>query len=343
MEVDVELSELPVSLSGAVPLVASHADQQPLFELHGDESARVSTQVLLDDDLAMSEDEEKEEKPTMQLTSMEPTYTAPINAMPELVSVLPVTLPLPPPPSRPPPATLALSDSEDENEMEIEVVPVVSVEPTKLLTAVEPSSETITFVLPTAAFLPPPPFSPPPLSPPTLSLSPSPPSLSPPPPLSPPSPPQHQHDQEEQQRQEQDRVVTTEQLQTERVTLHQDAARLARTTAEITHEMLLDAQHLLRLFGIPFVIAPMEAEAQCAFLEMAGLTAGTITDDSDIFLFGAKNVYRRLFSKSKDAEFYRATDVESVLGSSVLLFYKNTNVNVKCFSPSHRAQSRQAN
>jgi 5'-3' exonuclease len=42
----------------------------------------------------------------------------------------------------------------------------------------------------------------------------------------------------------------------------------------------------------------MEAEAQCAALEASGVTDGTITDDSDVFLFGGKTVYRRVCSQS---------------------------------------------
>ena len=73
-------------------------------------------------------------------------------------------------------------------------------------------------------------------------------------------------------------------------------------------------QELMRAFGVPYIVAPFEAESQCAQLEMAGQTAGTITDDSDIFLFGGNRVVRRACSRSKHAELYTAAGVRRVLG-----------------------------
>ena len=51
-------------------------------------------------------------------------------------------------------------------------------------------------------------------------------------------------------------------------------------------------QELLQLFGLPYIIAPREAEAQCAWLDAEGLVDGVVTDDNDAFLFGARRIYR---------------------------------------------------
>lgn len=58
------------------------------------------------------------------------------------------------------------------------------------------------------------------------------------------------------------------------------------------------------MFGLPYIIAPMEAEAQCAYLEMANLVDGVVTDDSDVFLFGAASVYKNIFDDRKYVETY---------------------------------------
>ncbi len=47
-----------------------------------------------------------------------------------------------------------------------------------------------------------------------------------------------------------------------------------------------------QMFGLPYIIAPQEAEAQCAWLDYNGLVDGVVTDDNDVFLFGALRVYR---------------------------------------------------
>lgn len=58
------------------------------------------------------------------------------------------------------------------------------------------------------------------------------------------------------------------------------------------------------MFGLPYIIAPMEAEAQCAYMEITNLVDGVVTDDSDVFLFGARSVYKNIFDDRKYVETY---------------------------------------
>jgi DNA excision repair protein ERCC-5 len=61
-------------------------------------------------------------------------------------------------------------------------------------------------------------------------------------------------------------------------------------------------------------VAPLEAEAQCAKLEELQLVDGVITDDSDVFLFGGRSIYRHFFSQNKMVESYLVRDIERELG-----------------------------
>jgi len=76
----------------------------------------------------------------------------------------------------------------------------------------------------------------------------------------------------------------------------------------------------------------MEAEAQCAFLDMTDQTQGTVTDDSDIWLFGGRRVYKNLFNLDRDVELYNVDTIESDLcmysftARSYLLIYRFTYV-----------------
>lgn len=97
-------------------------------------------------------------------------------------------------------------------------------------------------------------------------------------------------------------------------------------------------QELLRLFGVPFLVAPMEAEAQCAALDRDDHTHGTITDDSDVWLFGGRHVYKNFFSQNKYVEYFQYSDVQNVLGqcSHALRLHLPTNFLLMCL-PAQRA------
>lgn len=103
---------------------------------------------------------------------------------------------------------------------------------------------------------------------------------------------------------------------TDEALLHEQMLKAKRDSDEPTQNMISDVQELLKRFGIPYIIAPMEAEAQCAELMRIGLVDGIITDDSDCFLFGGDKVYKNMFNQKKYVECYSQKDIESHLGLS---------------------------
>lgn len=105
-----------------------------------------------------------------------------------------------------------------------------------------------------------------------------------------------------------------EELRREEASLRVERRAAAGQSDTPTDVMYAECQELLHLFGIPYIIAPSEAEAQCAWLDAAGLVDGVVTDDNDAFLFGARRVYRHIFEDKKYVEEYRTGEIESELG-----------------------------
>ncbi|CAF2186057.1 unnamed protein product [Rotaria magnacalcarata] len=95
------------------------------------------------------------------------------------------------------------------------------------------------------------------------------------------------------------------------LTTARDNERLTMTLTDTMHE---DTQYLLRLFGIPYLVSPTEAEAQCAYLDLTNQCDGVITDDSDVWLFGASHVYRHFFRQEQLVEHYDSTIIANQLG-----------------------------
>lgn len=50
----------------------------------------------------------------------------------------------------------------------------------------------------------------------------------------------------------------------------------------------------LRRSGVPFVVAPYEADAQMAYLDRTGQVAAVISEDSDLVLFGCQRILYKL-------------------------------------------------
>ncbi len=75
------------------------------------------------------------------------------------------------------------------------------------------------------------------------------------------------------------------------------------------------------MFGLPHLVAPGEAEAQCAYMESSGQVEGVLTDDNDALLFGAHTLYRGFFSQDRDPEVYNYSDIQERLGERSCLYH----------------------
>ncbi|NWT65993.1 GEN endonuclease, partial [Prunella himalayana] len=106
-------------------------------------------------------------------------------------------------------------------------------------------------------------------------------------------------------------------------------AGAVRTGRSLFKAMLKECLELLECLGVPWVQAAGEAEAMCAYLNAKGLVDGCITNDGDVFLYGAQTVYRNFAMNSKDPHLDSYTmssikeklgcDRESLIGLAVLL------------------------
>ncbi|MEM5836332.1 MAG: flap endonuclease-1 [Candidatus Aenigmatarchaeota archaeon] len=72
------------------------------------------------------------------------------------------------------------------------------------------------------------------------------------------------------------------------------AITYAQAAAELTSEMVEDAKELLEAMGIPWIQAPSEGEAMCAYLCKKNLVFAAGSQDMDSLLFGSPRLIRNL-------------------------------------------------
>jgi exonuclease 1 len=76
--------------------------------------------------------------------------------------------------------------------------------------------------------------------------------------------------------------------------------------------LLIVARQSLRAESVPYVVAPYEADAQLTYLEKIGLVDGIITEDSDLLVFGCRNVLFKLDAVTSTAVSIARSDFASV-------------------------------
>jgi len=63
---------------------------------------------------------------------------------------------------------------------------------------------------------------------------------------------------------------------------------------DVTPQMARHFIEALKLAGVKYVVAPYEADAQMYYLEHKGIVDAIISEDSDLLVFGCKNLITKL-------------------------------------------------
>src|SRR6266487_3726260 len=97
------------------------------------------------------------------------------------------------------------------------------------------------------------------------------------------------------------KAVATEDLEEAKETgTADDVEKFSRRTVRVTKEHNQECQRLLKLMGVPYIVAPTEAEAQCAVLARAGKVYAAASEDMDTLCFNTPVLLRHLtFSEQR--------------------------------------------
>ncbi|KAG9249178.1 flap endonuclease-like protein 1 [Calycina marina] len=93
----------------------------------------------------------------------------------------------------------------------------------------------------------------------------------------------------------------------------EDIEKFSRRTVRVTREHNVECQRLLKLMGIPYIIAPTEAEAQCAALARAGKVYAAASEDMDTLCFDSPVLLRHLTFSEQRKEPIQEIFLEKVL------------------------------
>lgn len=93
----------------------------------------------------------------------------------------------------------------------------------------------------------------------------------------------------------------------------EDVEKFSRRTVRVTREHNAECQRLLKLMGIPYIIAPTEAEAQCAVLARAGKVYAAASEDMDTLTFNSPVLLRHLTFSEQRKEPIQEIHLDKVL------------------------------
>lgn len=93
----------------------------------------------------------------------------------------------------------------------------------------------------------------------------------------------------------------------------EDIEKFSKRTVRVTPEHNAECQRLLTLMGVPWIVAPCEAEATCAALARAGLVYAAGSEDMDTLTFRTPVLLRNLTAAAS-----KKLDIMEVDGARVL-------------------------
>lgn len=93
----------------------------------------------------------------------------------------------------------------------------------------------------------------------------------------------------------------------------EDVEKFSRRTVRVTKEHNAECQRLLKLMGVPYLIAPTEAEAQCAVLAQAGKVYAAASEDMDTLCFNSPILLRHLTFSEQRKEPIQEIHLDKVL------------------------------
>nr|GAT59266.1 exodeoxyribonuclease 1 [Mycena chlorophos] len=88
---------------------------------------------------------------------------------------------------------------------------------------------------------------------------------------------------------------------------------------DVTPQMAKQLIKALQAEGISYIVAPYEADAQLAYLEAQGIISGIITEDSDLLVFGCRNVLYKMDAVSATAECISQADFPRITSDGISL------------------------
>ena len=93
----------------------------------------------------------------------------------------------------------------------------------------------------------------------------------------------------------------------------EEVEKFSRRTVKVTKEHNNECKRLLTLMGVPYIVAPTEAEAQCAVLARAGKVYAAASEDMDTLTFNAPILLRHLTFSEQRKEPIQEIHVDRVL------------------------------